>query len=235
MSDVLTVLYTIVLKIDSNQLNDPQRDRFILSKGHCCAALYATLAEVGILDKASLMENFAKNGTHYFAHASHKLPGVELSTGSLGHGLPVACGMALGSKRSNNKFCVYVLAGDGELNEGSNWEAIMFAAHNHLDNLCLIVDKNQMQALGDTKDIVCLDPMAEKFRAFQWNVIDVDGHNYEAIIEAFSDFKNCENRPTVIIANTTKGKGVSFMEHNLKFHYSAPNDEELAKALEELK
>lgn len=235
MADVMTVLYSKFLRISPDSLDDPRRDRFILSKGHCCSTYYSLLAEMGIIDEDSLMEQFAKNGSHYFAHVSHKLPGVELSTGSLGHGLPVACGMALGSKRSANKFDVYVLVGDGEINEGSNWEAIMFAAHNHLDNLCLIIDKNQMQALGDTKDIICMDPLAEKLRAFQWNVIDIDGHDYEAIINAFENFKKCESKPTVIIANTVKGKGVSFMEHNLRFHYSAPNDEELAKAMEELK
>ena len=234
MADILAVLYSEYMDIDAIKSKSPERDRFILSKGHCCASLYAMLAEVGILDKDELMENFAKNRTHYFAHASHTLPGVELSTGSLGHGLPVACGMALGAKKSGKNFKVYCLVGDGEMNEGSNWEAIMFAAHHHLDNLCLIIDKNKMQALGDTKDILCLDPMPEKLAAFRWDVEDIDGNDIEDVISAFECFKHRSGKPFVMVANTSKGKGVSFMEHNLKFHYSAPKDDELKQALEEL-
>lgn len=234
MADILAVLYTKYIDVKAVKSNSPNRDRFILSKGHCCASLYAMLAEVGILDKTELMESFAKNGTHYFAHASHTLPGVELSTGSLGHGLPVASGMALGAKKSGKNFKVYCLVGDGEMDEGSNWEAILFAAHHHLDNLCLIIDKNQMQAMGDTKDVLCLDPMPEKLKAFGWNVEEIDGHDIEDIVSAFENFKRCSKKPFVIVANTIKGKGVSFMEHNLRFHYSAPKDDELKLALEEL-
>ena len=235
MADILAVLYTEYMDIDAIKEKSPDRDRFILSKGHCCASLYAMLAEVGVIDKDELMQNFAKNGTHYFAHASHTLPGVELSTGSLGHGLPVACGLALGAKKSGKNFKVYCLVGDGEMNEGSNWEAIMFAAHHHLDNLCLIIDKNQMQALGDTEDVLCLDPLPDKLKTFGWNVIVIDGHDIHEIRSALDDFKQCIDKPTVIVANTIKGKGVSFMEHNLKFHYSAPKDDELKQALEELR
>lgn len=235
MVDILVTLYVKYLNNSPKLQNSPERDRFILSKGHCCASLYAVLAEMGYFDKTELMANFAKDGTHFYAHASHKLPGIELSTGSLGHGLPVACGLALGAKRQGLNNKVYCLVGDGEINEGSNWEAIMFAAHNNLDNLCLIIDKNQMQALGDTKDILCLDPMPQKLKAFQWNVIDIDGHDYNQIIDAFENFKTCKVKPTVIVANTIKGKGVSFMEHNLKFHYTAPTADELKIAMEELK
>lgn len=234
-ADILAVLYSGVMNITPESMNAPDRDRFIQSKGHCCASYYAALALKGLMDYDELMENYCKDGSQYFEHVSHKLPGVEFSTGSLGHGLPVACGMALGSKRSNNPFNVYIIVGDGEINEGSNWEAIMFAAHNNLDNLCVILDKNKMQALGDTKDILCLDPMVEKFQAFQWNVIDIDGNDVKFLTEAFENFKKCEGRPTVIIANTIKGKGVSYMEHNLRFHYSAPNADELKIAMEELK
>lgn len=234
MADVLVTLYANYLNNNAELQNNPMRDRFILSKGHCCALYYAVLAEMGFFSKQELMDNFAKNGTHFYAHATHKLPGVELSTGSLGHGLPVACGLALGAKRSGKDYNVYCIIGDGEINEGSNWEAIMMAAHNNLDNLCLIVDKNKMQALGDTKDVLCLDPLPEKLQAFQWNVIDIDGHNYDEIIAAFDNFKACNGKPTVIVSNTIKGKGVSFMEHNLKFHYSAPTAEELKIAKEEL-
>lgn len=234
MADVLVTLYANYLNNNIQLQDDPNRDRFILSKGHCCALYYAVLAEMGFFDKKDLINNFAKNGTHFYAHATHTLPGVELSTGSLGHGLPVACGMAVGAKRKGSNFNVYCIVGDGEMDEGSNWEAIMFASHNQLDNLCLIVDKNQMQALGDTKDILCLDPLLEKIKAFGWNVIEIDGHNYDQIIAAFENFKICDGRPTAIVANTTKGKGVSFMEHNIKFHYSAPTVEELKKAKGEL-
>lgn len=234
MTDVLVTLYVNYLN-NSPAIQDlPQRDRFILSKGHCCASLYVLLSEMGYFEQSELMAHFAENGTHFFAHASHTLSGVELSTGSLGHGLPVACGLALGAKRNGINNKVYCLVGDGEINEGSNWEAIMFAAHNKLDNLCLIVDKNKMQALGYTKDVLCLDPLPVKFEAFQWNVIDIDGHDYNQIINAFDNFKGYVGKPTVIIANTIKGKGVSFMENNLKFHYSAPTLEELKKAKEEL-
>ena len=234
MADILAVLYSEYMDVEAIKANCLERDRFILSKGHCCASLYAMLAEIGVLDKDDLMQNFAKNGSHYFAHASHTLPGVELSTGSLGHGLPVACGLALGAKKSGKNFKVYCLVGDGEMNEGSNWEAIAFAAHHHLDNLCLIIDKNKMQALGDTKDVLCLDPLPEKLEAFGWNVEEIDGHDVEDIISAFECFKHRSGKPFVMVANTIKGKGVSFMEHNLKFHYSAPKDDELKQALEEL-
>lgn len=234
-ADILAVLYSGVLNNSTEMMDDPQRDRFIQSKGHCCASFYAALALKGFMHYDELMREYCQNGSQYFEHVSHKLPGVELSTGSLGHGLPVACGMALGSKRSGLNFNVYIIIGDGEINEGSNWEAIMMAAHNHLDNLCVILDKNKMQALGNTKDILCLDPMPEKIKAFQWNVIDIDGHDLQQISDAFANFKNNEGRPTMIIANTIKGKGVSYMENNLKFHYSAPNEDEFKQAMKELK
>ena len=234
MADILAVLFLEYIDTSLIKANSPLRDRFILSKGHCCASYYAMLADVGILDKDDLIHNFAKNGSHFFAHTAHQLLGVELSTGSLGHGLPVACGMALGAKKSGINFKVYCLVGDGEMNEGSNWEAIAFAAHHHLDNLCLIIDKNKMQAMGDTKDIFSLDSMPEKLRAFNWEVADIDGNNIEDVIAAFKQFKHNSGKPFVMVANTIKGKGVSFMEHNLKYHYSAPTDEELKQALEEL-
>lgn len=234
MTDVIVTLYANYLNNSPALQDSPERDRFILSKGHCCSSLYALLAELGYFQMNELLNHYAENGTRFFAHASHALPGVELSTGSLGHGLPVACGLALGSKRKAINNSIYCLVGDGEMNEGSNWEAIMFAAHNSLENLCLIVDKNKMQALGDTKDVLSMDPLSEKFRSFQWDVIEIDGHDYDQIIAAFENFKNSKGKPTVIIANTVKGKGVSFMEHNLRYHYSAPSSDELIKAKEEL-
>ena len=233
-ADILAVLYSGVLNCNPDKMNDPTRDRFIESKGHNCASYYAALALKGFMDYDELMTDYCKDGSYYFEHVSHKLPGVEFSTGSLGHGLPVACGLAMGSKRSGQTFNVYCIIGDGEINEGSNWESIMFAAHHKLDNLCVILDKNKMQAMGDTVDILCLDPMADKIRAFQWNVCNIDGNDIQQLLDAFENFKNCKDKPTFIVANTVKGKGVSYMEHNLKFHYSAPNDEEFKIAMEEL-
>jgi transketolase len=234
-ADILAVLYSGVMNITPDTLNDPKRDRFIESKGHCCASYYAALALKGFMNYDELMEEYCKNGSQYFEHVSHKLPGVEVSTGSLGHGLPIACGMAIGAKRTHHNNSVYIIVGDGEINEGSNWESFMFAAQNKLDNLCVIIDKNKMQALGFTKDVLCLDPLADKLKAFQWNVLDIDGHDIGQLLDAFDNFKKTEGKPTVIIANTIKGKGVSYMENNLKFHYSAPNVEELKIALEELR
>jgi len=235
MADILSVLYSGTININPSDANNPDRDRFILSKGHCCASLYAVLALKGFFPIEDLMKGYGRDGSQFFTHVSHKLNGVELSTGSLGHGLSVATGMAFAAKRQKKSFKVYCLVGDGELNEGSNWEAIMFAAHNAIDNLCLIVDKNKIQALGDTKDVLCMDPLGDKFKAFLWNVIEIDGHDYSAIIKAFEDFKVYQGKPTVIIANTIKGKGVSYMENILKWHYSAPNNELLNQAMKELK
>ena len=234
-ADILAVLYSGVLNCSPDRMDDPRRDRFIESKGHNCASLYAALALKGFMDMDTLMEQYCSNGSEFFEHVSHKLPGVELSTGSLGHGFPVAAGMSLGSKRSGIPFNVYCIIGDGEINEGSNWEALLFAAHHKLDNLCVILDKNGMQAMGDTKDILNLDPMAEKIRAFQWNVCDIDGNDIPQLLDAFNSFQNCKGRPTFIVANTIKGKGVSFMENRLKFHYSAPDEEEYRIAMEELR
>lgn len=237
MADLLTVLYSSFLHISPKTVDDPMRDRFLLSKGHCCASLYATLAIYGFLDKKELCENYGKDGTVYFSHVSHKLNGVEMSSGSLGHGLPVACGIALNGKLRQQDYNTYVLTGDGELDEGSCWEAIMFAAHQKLNHLCLIVDYNKIQSLGNVKDICDLSPLADKFKAFNWNVTEIDGHNYEAIEKAFLTFKNNTLNslfPTAIIANTIKGKGVSYMENELLWHYRNPNDEQLKQALEEL-
>lgn len=235
MADLLAVLYEGVINVKPETVDDPNRDRFLLSKGHCCASLYATLAIKGFLDKEDLCENYGKDGSIYFSHVSHHLNGVEMSSGSLGHGLPVACGIAINGKLKRLSYDTYVLTGDGELDEGSCWEAIMFAAHQKLSHLCLIVDYNKIQSLGDVKVICDLSPLADKFKAFNWNVVEIDGHNYDEIKNAFNIFKAEQEKPTVIIANTIKGKGVSYMEGKLLWHYRNPNDEQLAQALEELK
>ena len=235
MADILAVLYGGKLRITPQTVDDPNRDRFLLSKGHCCASLYAALAVHGFLDKEELCNNYGQDGTVYFSHVSHKLNGVEMSSGSLGHGLPVACGIALNGKVKGLDYDTYVLTGDGELDEGSCWEAIMFAAQQHLSHLCLIVDYNKIQSLGNVADICDLSPLADKFRAFNWNVIEIDGHNYDEISQAIDLFQGrVGGEPTVIIANTIKGKGVSYMEGELLWHYRNPNDEQLKQALEEL-
>lgn len=235
MADILAVLYSGVINITPETVEDPNRDRFLLSKGHCCASLYAILAIKGFLNKADLLENYGKNGGVYFSHVSHKLNGIEMSSGSLGHGLPFACGIAVSGRSLNLDYDTYCLTGDGELDEGSCWEAIMFAAHQKLSHLCLIVDYNKIQSLGDVKDICNLSPLADKFKAFNWNVLEIDGHDYCDIANAFAAFKREKDKPTVIIANTIKGKGVSFMEGKLLWHYRNPNDEQLTQAMEELK
>ena len=234
MADILAVLYGGKLRITPETVDDPNRDRFLLSKGHCCASLYAALAVHGFLDKDELCQNYGNDGTVYFSHVSHKLNGVEMSSGSLGHGLPVACGIAVSGKVRHQDYDTYVLTGDGELDEGSCWEAILFAAQQHLGHLCLIVDYNKIQSLGDVAAICDLAPLAEKFKAFNWNVLEIDGHDLEAISQAVDTFKQGSDRPTVIIANTIKGKGVSYMEGELLWHYRNPNDEQLKQALEEL-
>ena len=264
MADILAVLYGGKLRITPQTVDDPNRDRFLLSKCHCCSPLSAALAVHGFLDKEELCNNYGQDGTVYFSHVSHKLNGVEMSSGSLGHGLPVACGIALNGKVKGLDYDTYVLTGDGELDEGSCWEAIMFAAQQHLSHLCLIVDYNKIQSLGNVADICDLSPLADKFRAFNWNVIEIDGHNYDEIAQAIDLFQHkmvrsaegrllpsgrkngqcsmfngqCSMvnvpRPTAIIANTIKGKGVSYMEGELLWHYRNPNDEQLKQALEEL-
>ncbi len=235
MVDILTVIYGgDIINISPQNINMLQRDRFILSKGHCCAALYSTLALTGFINPEELRNTYGDNGSVYYTHCSHKVPGVEISTGSLGHGLPVAIGQAVASKTTNTGFDVLCLTGDGELDEGSNWEAILFAGHHKLAHLCLIVDSNKIQSMGDVKDILDIEPLADKFRDFHWNVLEIDGHNFDAIENALKAFKTENNKPTVIIANTIKGKGVSFMEGQLKWHYRNPNDEELKIAKEEL-
>ena len=234
-ADILAVLFSGFLRLAPESVRSPNRDRLVLSKGHCCASYYAALALKGFLDPEELRQNYCKNGSRFFEHVSHSLPGVEWSTGSLGHGLPVACGMALGAKLRSLTSDVFCIVGDGEMEEGSNWEALLFAAHHRLDNLCLIVDLNQMQALGDTKDILDLAPLPGKIKSFHWNVLAIDGHDHCQIRDALLAFRQCRGMPTAIVAATVKGKGVSFMEHNLRFHYSPPSDEEFAQAMEELK
>ena len=233
-ADVLATLYFEVLNIDPKDPKKADRDKFVMSKGHAVPALYAALGERGFYEVSEMM-SLRQVGSKFQGHPNmHKVPGVEMSTGSLGQGFSAAVGMAIAGKIDSNPGRVYVLAGDGEIQEGIVWEAAMQAAHRKLDNLVAIVDLNGLQIDGKVNDVKCVSPVDEKFKSFGWNVIVVDGHNYEELIAAFENAKKCEGVPTAIVAHTHKGKGVSFMEDNAGWHGKAPSDEELATAIEEL-
>lgn len=233
-ADILAVLYTDVLHIDPKKPDWPDRDRFIQSKGHNCAPLYAALALRKFFPE-SWLSTFYQNGGKLAGHVTHTgVPGVEASTGSLGHGLPIACGMALGAKRNKKSYRVFVLMSDGELDEGSNWEAILFAGHQRLDNLAVIMDYNKIQSMGSTKDVLDLEPLADKWKAFRWSVKEVDGHNVDEIAAALGRLPFEKGRPSVVIAHTIKGKDLAGMENTLASHYGCPDDEALAQALKKI-
>jgi len=233
-ADILVTLYFAVLRIDKDRPDAPDRDRFIMSKGHCSASLYATLAAAGFLPEEEL-ETFAQPLSRLSGHPDRtKTPGVEASTGTLGHGLPVAVGAALAARIDGAAWRTFVLTGDGELQEGSNWEAAMAAAHFGLDNLTLIVDRNMLQQGDATERTIRLEPLAEKWRAFGWAVREVNGHDHAALLEAFGRLPFEPGRPSCIIAHTHKGCGVSFIEDRPEWHHRVPTDEELEAALLEL-
>lgn len=234
MADILAVLYANILHYDSKNPKDPLRDRLLLSKGHTCVALYAVLAHTGFYPLNTL-DSYGQDGSIVLCHVTDKLPGVEISSGSLGHGLPIASGIAYGAKVQKQNFRTYVILGDGEMDEGSNWEAFLFGAHHKLDNLCVIIDYNKMQAMGNNADILNLEPLKAKLEAFNWNAIEIDGNDHEQLRTAFKNANETKGKPSVIIANTIKGKGISFMEHQLKWHYSSPNEEQYKEAMEELR
>ncbi len=227
MIDILAVLYADVMSFRAADPEWPERDRLIVSKGHGAVGLYAVLGELGFFPTEEF-ETYGQDGARLMGHVSHKVPGVELSTGSLGHGLPVACGMALGL-RDVRSFCVL---GDGELNEGSNWEAAMFAAHHRLGNLTAIIDHNKIQSLGRVEEVMSLGSIRAKFAAFGWYAIDIDGHDHGALRQALSEISD---RPTAIVAHTVKGKGVDFMEDQLAWHYKSPNDAQLEDAIRQVR
>ncbi|WP_249169630.1 transketolase [Fusobacterium necrophorum] len=232
--DILTALYYGEMKIDPTKPKMEGRDRFVLSKGHAAPALYAVLAERGYFPKEELM-TLRKFGSHLQGHPDmKKVPGVEISTGSLGQGLSVANGMALNAKLFQEEYRVYVMMGDGELQEGQIWEAAMTAAHYKLDNLCAFVDVNNLQIDGSVDVVMGVEPLDKKWEAFGWNVISIDGHNFEEIFSALETAKTCKGKPTLILAKTVKGKGVSFMENVCGFHGTAPTAEERERALAEL-
>jgi len=234
MAEILAVLYGKVLNVDPQNPSMENRDRLILSKGHACAGLYAVLAERGFFPK-DWLESFYVEGAKLPGHATAKgIPGIEISTGSLGHGFPMATGMALAGKRDARPFRVFCILSDGECDEGSNWEAALFAPHHQLDNLVAIVDYNKIQSLGDVEDVLSLEPFTDKWRAFGWNVIETDGHDVTALADSLEGVPQVAGKPTCIIAHTVKGKGVSFMENNLLWHYRTPRGEEYAAAVAEL-
>jgi len=230
--DILNVLYNRVLKVSPETFSSPMRDRYVQSKGHSVEALYVVLADRGFFPKAEL-ETICHYKSHFVGHPTRHIPGVEMNTGALGHGLPICVGMALAARMDNAPYRVFTLLGDGELAEGSNWEAGLAAAHYKLDNLVAILDHNTLQITGHTKDVMNNEPLDEKWRAFGWNVRTVNGHDYAQLTKALTDAPE-PGKPTFIIADTVKGRGVSFMENVTKWHHGVPNDAEMKQALSDL-
>ena len=234
--EILTELYFRQMQVSPDRVKDPDRDRFILSKGHSMEAYYAVLAQKGFLDKEDILKGIGQFGTSYIGHPYNKLPGIEMNSGSLGHGLPVSVGMARAGKMEGRDYRVYVVMGDGELAEGSVWEGAMAASQYRLDNLCAVVDRNRLQISGNTEEIMGLDDLHERFRSFGWHVIDVaDGNDVDQLHEAFEEAKTVKGKPTVLIANTVKGKGSSIMENQAGWHHHVPSEEEYAVIMEDLK
>ncbi len=231
--DILNVLYNQVLHVSPAAAADSQRDRFVQSKGHCVEALYTVLADRGFFPLEDL-DTLGKYQSHYIGHPTRAVPGIEQNTGALGHGLAVAVGMALAAKLDRSNFRVFTLLGDGELDEGSNWEAALPAAHYRLDNLVVIIDRNGLQITGPTEMVNPLEPLADKFRAFGFAVREVDGNDIHALVEIFAQLPFDPGKPNLILAHTIKGKGVSFMENSSAWHHRVPNDEEYTAALREL-
>jgi len=232
-ADILAVLYGGSLSVDPATPKDPARDRFILSKGHAGAGLYAALAERGFFPVDKLLTHY-QNGSDLCGHVSHELPGVDISTGSLGHGLSIAAGIAYSAQLRCASHRVFCLLSDGECDEGSTWEAALFAAQNRLSSLVAVVDYNRIQGIAPIADVVELEPFAEKWTAFGWAVREVDGHDHDALLAAFGAVPFASERPSCVIAHTTKGKGVSFMENQVLWHYRIPRGVEFDAALAEL-
>ena len=231
--DILNVLYNRVLSVSPDTFTSGDRDRYIQSKGHCVEALYVVLADRGFFPAEDL-DTLCRYGSHYIGHPTRKVHGVEQNTGALGHGLPMSVGTALAGKLDGRDYRVFTLLGDGELPEGSNWEAALTASHYRLDNLCAIIDLNGLQITGPTRDVCDTQPLADKFRSFGWAVREIDGHDIHALTETLEAIPFETGKPSVVIAHTIKGKGVSFMENNIKWHHGVPDAEQYALAMEEL-
>lgn len=231
--DILAVLYGRVMNLRPDEPGWAGRDRFLLSKGHACVAVYAALAERGFIATDALA-TYGRDGSMLMNHISHKVPGVEFSTGSLGHGLPFGAGKALAAQRRGAAWRTFVVLGDGELAEGSNWEAMMFAAHHKLDRLVAIIDYNKLQSLTTVEKTLRIEPLGAKLRAFGWAVREIDGHDHEALAQSLGSAPWQPGQPSMLVCHTTKGRGVSFMEDSVDWHYRSPNDVQLAQALAEL-
>lgn len=233
--EVLTEIYFGQMNISPENVNDLDRDRFVMSKGHSVEAYYAVLAAKGFFDIKDAIAQFSKFGSKFIGHPNNKIPGIEMNSGSLGHGLPVSVGMALAGKMDDRDYRVYTVMGDGELAEGSVWEGVMSASQYKLDNLCAVVDRNRLQISGNTEDVMGHDDLHDRFASFGWNVIDVkDGNDIGQLKEAFEEARNVKGKPTVLIANTVKGKGSAVMENKANWHHKVPTGEELAQIKEDL-
>lgn len=232
--DILTVLFFHEMNVSPALCMSSRRDRFILSKGHCADALYCVLGQKGFFEKEQAIETFSQFRSPFIGHPNMEVPGVEANTGSLGHGLSIGIGMALSAKMDGAEWRTYVVAGDGEMAEGSNYEGMMAAGHYHLDNLCLTVDCNGLQISGRIQDVMDSRDLAEKFRAFRWNVIEADGHDYAQLCDAYKSARATKGAPTVVLAHTIKGKGISFMEGNPSWHHGTMTEEQYKLAIREL-
>ncbi len=232
-TDILNVLYNDVLNVSPGNFTDESRDRYIQSKGHSVEALYVVLADQGFFPESDL-ETMCKYQSKYIGHPTRKVPGIEFNTGALGHGMPISAGIALAGKKDNASYKVFTMLGDGELAEGSNWEAAMMAAHYKLDNLVAILDHNGLQITGTNREVCSPYPIAEKWEAFGWKVVEAKGNCIADLRKTFANIPAESGKPTFVIANTTKGKGVSFMENVKKWHHGVPSDEQYAQAISEL-
>ena len=233
--ETMVALYFHAMNISPENQNDPNRDMFVMSKGHCVETLYAVLAEKGFFLIEQVIKEYSQFGSKFIGHPNNKLPGIEMNSGSLGHGLPVAVGMALAQKMDRRDSRTYVVMGDGELAEGSVWEGAMSATQYKLDNLCAVVDRNRLQISGNTEEVMHQDMVEDRFAAFGWNVLSVDGNDIDAMNAAFDEAKSVKGRPTMIVANTTKGKGSGVMENNVGWHHHVPDQEEYEQIMKDLK
>ncbi|MEY8337686.1 transketolase [Lachnospiraceae bacterium 62-35] len=231
--DILVELYFEQMNISPENMDDPDRDRFVMSKGHSVEALYAVLAKKGFFPIEQVISEFSKFGSKFIGHPNNKLPGIEMNSGSLGHGLPVCVGMALAGKMDNRPYRVYTVMGDGELAEGSVWEGAMAAHHYKLDNLCAVVDRNRLQISGNTEDVMSHDSQEERWGAFGWHVISVNGNDYGELKAAFDEAKTIKGKPTVVIANTVKGCGSPVMENKAPWHHKVPSKEEYEQIMKD--
>lgn len=233
--EILVSLYMKEMNINPANQDRPDRDYFVMSKGHSMEAYYAVLAEKGFLDREDVLKHFSRFGSKYIGHPNNKLPGIEMNSGSLGHGLPVCVGIAKACKMDKRPSRVYTVMGDGELAEGSIWEGIMAASQYALDNLCAVIDRNRLQISGPTEEVMHQDDLAARFAAFGWNVVTAEGNSIQSMGEAFQRARGAKGRPTAVIACTTKGRGVSFMENKAEWHHKVPDEEQYQSALKELK